>query len=70
MTIQLTRKEVREIMLSMEKSKNVELINNIFESLSETGKIMVIAYSSALKDKQLADKRAHPAAEPLEIVPK
>lgn len=54
-------------MSSMEKIKNVELINNIFESLSETGKIMVIAYSSALKDKQLADKRAQPTVEPPEL---
>ncbi len=54
-------------MPSMEKIKNVELINNIFESLSETGKIMVIAYSSALKDKQLADKRAQQTVEPPEL---
>lgn len=58
------------MLTSMEKSKNVELINNIFESLSETGKIMVLTYSSALRDTQLADKRVQPAAEQLELVAK
>lgn len=58
------------IMLSAEKTKNVVLINNIFESLSEKGKIMMIAYSSALRDKELADKRAEQAAEPLALVAK
>lgn len=57
-------------MLSAEKTKNVVLINNIFESLSEKGKIMMIAYSSALRDKELADKRAEQAAEPLALVAK
>lgn len=52
------------MMPSMEKSKNVELINNIFQNLSETGQIMVITYSGALMDAQLADKRAQPETEP------
>ncbi len=50
-------------MLSAKKTKNVVLINNIFESLSEKGKIMMIAYSSALRDKEIADKRAEQAAD-------
>lgn len=53
---------------SMEKSKNVELINNIFQNLSETGQIMVITYSGALMDAQLADKRTQPEAEPPALV--
>lgn len=53
---------------SMEKSKNVELINNIFQNLSETGQIMVITYSGALMDAQLADKRTRPTAESLALV--
>ena len=64
------RKEVIGIVLSAEKTKNVVLINNIFESLSEKGKIMMIAYSSALRDKEIADKRAEQAAEPPALVVK
>lgn len=55
---------------SMEKSKNVERINNIFQNLSEMGQIMVITYSGALMDAQLADNRAKQAAKPPELVMK
>ncbi len=54
-------------MINIEKSKNVKLINDIFENLSEKGQIMMITYSSALMDAQLADKRPQKTAEPLEL---
>lgn len=40
------------------KLQTVETINEIYEGLSDTGKIMLFTYSNALWDKELADKCA------------
>ena len=45
-------------MISMEKNlEDANRISEIFSELSEEGKIMVITYLSALRDKEIADSK-------------
>lgn len=48
------------------KYEVAETINQIYESLSERGKIMVFTYSNAIRDKEIADMqtRQQAAKEP------
>lgn len=41
----------------VEKKKDIERLNAIYERLSEKGKIMLLAYSTGMSDKEMADKQ-------------
>lgn len=40
-----------------ERRKDIERLYSIYEKLSETGKIMMMTYSTAISDKELADRQ-------------
>lgn len=44
------------------KYEAADTINQIFESLSEQGKIMVFTYSNAIRDKEIADMQTRQQA--------
>lgn len=41
-----------------EKHRDIEKLNAIYEKLSETGRIMMLTYSTAISDKEMADRQA------------
>lgn len=52
-----------------EKKRDAEKLHKIYGGLSEQGRIMLLAYSTAIWDKELADKAARQQAgrpEPVE----
>ena len=40
-----------------EKKKDIERLNAIYERLSEKGRIMMLTYSTAISDKEMADQQ-------------
>lgn len=40
----------------IDKKKDIEKLNSIYENLSETGKIMMMTYSTAISDMELTQK--------------
>lgn len=53
-----------------EKIQDTRKFGEYFSELPEQGQIMVMTYLSALRDKELADKRAQQAAEPPALMAK
>lgn len=42
---------------NMEKKQEVEKIMMIYQNLSERGKLMLLAYSAGIRDKELAEEQ-------------
>lgn len=50
--------KTKYISLSDKDLEDGKKLKNIFENLSETGKIMATVYLSALRDKEMAEEKA------------
>ena len=62
-----TGKEVTGMLGTKEKKQDADNIYMIYKELSEQGKIMMLAYSTAIRDKELADMGARQIAERPEL---
>ena len=51
------------MLTSKEKKQEAEAIFAIYNRISETGKIMMLAYGTAIRDKELAEEQVRQQAE-------